>query len=212
MASYHIWHPAYVIAEPLTLECFVTMGDSFFLARGTDEFTVAALAAIGVAERPALWTMEPMRTHYFSSYREASDDWEDRWALVWRLRANLVTNRAPVLAAPPSWGYFDLDTADASFRANHRPQLDAGWPCLLLADAADVPILESARKTIFEAFPSAECVWGKAFGIHPELRCNLGYFDRGEYERGLPRVEEVLAGLRSKGVFVRFHDLQTAMH
>jgi hypothetical protein len=209
MAGYHIWHPAYVVAEPLTLECFVTLGDSFLLARGTDEFTAAALAAIGVAERPASWTMEPMRTHYFSSYREESRDWEDRWALVWRLRAVLVTNRAPVLAPAPPWGYFDLDAPDASFRLDRRPQLDTGWPCLLLADAADVPLLESARKKILEAFPSAECVWGKAFGIHPELRCNLGYFDRGEYERGLPPVEELLAALRLAGVFVRFHNLQT---
>ena len=206
MASFHLWHPAYVISEPLTLECFITLGDSFLLANGTDAFAAAALQVIGITAPPRSWTMEAMRTHYFSSYREGSDNWEDRWNLAWRLRCVLDIDRAPALPKPPPWGFFDIDAIDRSFHPTHRPQLAQGWNCLLIADAREQAVLDKGRQLV-EATFHAESVWGRAFGVFPQLRCDLGYFERAYYEAGATDVEELLRQLQEAGALVRFHHL-----
>ena len=56
MTGYHIWHPAYVVAEPLTLEAFVTLGESLLLSHGTDMFVDETLRALGL-------TLAPIRYH-----------------------------------------------------------------------------------------------------------------------------------------------------
>lgn len=211
MSAFHLWHPAYVLSDPLTLECFVTLGESLLLAEGTDAFVGAALRAMRIEEPPRSWTMQPVRTHYFSSYRQDSHHWEDRWNLAWRLRLVLDPARPPAVASPPPWGYFDVDEIDASFHPMRRPQLASGWHCLLIADAVEHSVLESGRHSILEGFPLAECAWGKAFGVYPQLRCDLGYFEATYYEQGAPAVEDVLRRLEAGGVSVHHADLQDAI-
>jgi hypothetical protein len=205
MAAYHIWHPAYVRGEPLTLEAFVTLGDAIFLSRGTDAFVQAALSVLGVTIRPADWQFEAMRTHYFSSYRDSSSDWEDRWSLAWRLRVVLSPPQSGALADLPAWGYFDLDAADGSFRADDRPQQWAGWPCLILADASSMAIYESAERVVHNLRPQATCEHGKAFGRYDQLRCDLGYFPRDFYQQGAPEAEALLHEISKTGASVRFN-------
>jgi hypothetical protein len=205
MASYHIWHPAYVHAEPLVLEAFITLGDSIFLSQGTATFVQAVLNALGLVIQPLSWQLQPVRTHYFNSYREDSGNWEDAWDLVWRLRMTLRPESPPALPDPPGWGYFDLNAADGSFRPESEPRQWRGWNCLLLADAADVSIIETVKSIVGSAQPQAVCEWGKAFGRLHELRCDLGYYPRSFYERGAPEAEALLPKFIQAGAAVRFN-------
>ncbi len=207
MAAYHIWHPAYIRGEPLTLEAFVTLGDTILLSRGTDALVQAALSVLGLAITPVAWQFEAMRTHYFSSYRDLSGDWEDRWALAWRLRVILPPRSAPALPEPPGWGYFDLDAADGSFRAGDRPQLWPGWPCLILADASSALIFENTERVVRNAHRQAVCDRGRAFGRYDELRCDLGFFPRSFYEQGAADAEALLDQIAKTGASVRFSGL-----
>ena len=207
MAAYHIWHPAYVRSEPLILEAFVTLGDAIFLAHGTDAFVQAVLEVLGIGVKPAAWQFDAMRTHYFSSYRDSSTDWEDRWALAWRLRATLPPESPPMLPELNRRGYFDLNAADGSFRADDRPQQWAGWPCLILADAPSATIFESAERVVQSARAQTSCERGVAFGRYPQLRCDLGYFPRAFYEQGAQEAEALLDEISKIGASTRFYGM-----
>jgi hypothetical protein len=206
MASYHIWHPAYVQSEPLILEAFITLGDSIFLSQGTATFVQAALSALGLAIQPLSWQLQPVRTHYFNSYREDSGNWEDAWDLVWRLRVTLPPESPPALPDPPGWGYFDLNAADGSFRPDDAPQQWPGWNCLILADAADVSTIERVERIVTSAQPQAACEWAKAFGRDHQLRCDLGYYPRTFYAGGAPETEALLREIIQAGASVRFNN------
>jgi len=204
MASYHIWHPAYVHADPLILEAFVTLGDSIFLSKGTPTFVEAALSALGLALQPLSWQFQPVRTHYFNSYRTHSGDWEDAWDLVWRLRMSIDPASPPPLPAPPGWGYFDLNAADGSFRPDDQPQQWPGWNCLILADARDLGTLRAVERIVQRSRPDVVCEWGKAFGREHELRSDLGYYPREFYESGAAEAEALLSEIVGAGASVRF--------
>jgi hypothetical protein len=210
LASYHIWHPAYVTAEPLTLEAFITLGDSLFLSRGTAALVDDTLEALSIRATPATWQFDVMRTHYFSSYRESSDDWRAAWDLVWRLRVTIQSESAPELPEPPGWGYFDLEAVDASYRPDDTPEHYDGWPCLLLADARKQSTIEAAQGIVERAYPHADSVRGQAFVRHPQLRSEIGFFPRAYYEQGATDAEATLKALVDAGAFVRFHDLEPA--
>lgn len=204
MASYHLWHPAYIASKPLTLECFVTLGDAFFLSRGTDDFVQAALRAIGLDVETDTWRFDAMRTPYFSSYRGVTGDWEDDWALAWRLRAQLKPTPAPAPPAAPSWGYFDLEAVDKSFDPLDHPDRWQGWHGLVLADAPDLAVIDAVRDILRRRYPQAECVLGKAFSRDPQLRCDLGFRKRTFFESGAAEFEDLLTRLVEAGASVRF--------
>lgn len=206
MASFHIWHPAYVSADPLVLEAFITLGDSIFLSTGTAAFVREALNAMGIETEPLAWDMLPARTHYFNSYREESGDWEDAWSLAWRLRMRLPPEPPPALPEPPGWGFFDLEALDSSYRPADEPRQWPGWHCLLLADAPQASTVERLTRIVERAQPQAVCEWGKAFGHDHELRCDLGYQQRAFYERGAPGAEALLCQFVQEGASVRFND------
>jgi hypothetical protein len=208
MSNYHIWRPAYVRLESVVLELFITLGDSLFLARGTDDFVKAALATLRISQEPLAWEFDAMRSHYFTSYRETSDNWEDRWSLVWRLRVKFANGSAPVIGAPPAWGYYDLDEADASFRADDRAQLWSGWPCLVVCDSAETSIIESAQSILENRFAQAICTRGEAPSSLYELRCDLGYFPRSFYEKEAAEAEEVLREIAETGASTRYRDTE----
>jgi hypothetical protein len=205
VASYHLWNPAYIAAEPLTLECFATLGDTFFLSRGTDDLVRAALAAIGVDVDPTSWQFEAMRTHYFGSYRGTTGDWRDDWALAWRLRATLRVDRAPTIADCPIWGYYDLDAVDTTFDPQNRPDQWDGWPGLILADSHDANVIAAVCEIVEGQYHEAACVLGERRGC-PQLRCDLGFRARAFYESGAPEFESTLAQIIEAGASVRFDD------
>ena len=207
MAPYHLWHPSYVIAEPLTIEAFVTLGDSLLLSHGTDAFVRQALRAIGLDVRVQDWHLDAVRSHYFNSHREASSDWEDAWDLTWRLRVAIDAADPPDLPDPPRSGYFDLDASDGSFRPDDRPQQRDGWVCLLLADAPSTRIMKAAAAVIERRHPDADCLHGRAFNRYPQLRCEVGCFPRAWYEQGAAEAEETLAELKAVDASVRYHGL-----
>jgi hypothetical protein len=62
MASYHVWHPAYLPGRAV-LEMFVTRGNAYFLSRGTPALVSAALRAVGVSAPADRVSFEAMRTH-----------------------------------------------------------------------------------------------------------------------------------------------------
>jgi hypothetical protein len=208
MASYHIWHPAYVNQHPETLEAFITLGDSIFLSRGTETFVQAALRALDLEIKPVSWQLEAIRTHYFGSYRGSTGEWEDDWPLAWRLRVMLSPGSQPALPQPPSWGYCNLDAADGSFRPDDRPRQWAGWHCLILADTVSSNVLDQAESIVRNSRGQAVCTRGIAFGRYPQLRCDLGYFPRGFYEQGAPEAEAVLREISQTGASVRFNGIK----
>ena len=208
MASYHIWHPAFVNAEPLILEAFITLGDSLFLCRGTDKFVEGALQVLQLTIQSLSWQLEAMRTPYFSSYRGSTDEWEDAWDLAWRLRITLPPDSPPVLPRPPGWGYFDLDAADGSFRPDDSPSQWAGWHCLILADAADPNTIEHAERRVKDAQPQAVCVRCRPAGRYHQLRCDLGYYPLAFYAQGALEAEAVLREISGTGASVRFTGLE----
>ncbi len=199
MASYHLWHPAYVTAEPLTLELFVTQGDALMPPGPAPGLARSALDALGLGDDPRTQRVDAVRTHYFSSHRDASEDWRDRWDLSWRLRMTFVTSRAASLPEPPGWGYYDLDAVGAT----EPPSEDGPWPCLLVADVRDAEGLEAAEGVAADAFPDAECVRGRAFTRRPQLRCEAGPFPRAWYEDGAAEAEAALQALAAAGASVR---------
>src|SRR5947209_6880412 len=183
MAGYHLWHPAYVIAEPLTLEAFITLGDAFLPPRRDAQAVLAALD-LNVKTRGA--TLDPIRTHYFSSYRD-SGDWEDRWAPAWRLRATLLTERAPTLPNEPL--HFGYDGAPDPPADEHE------WRCLVIAHADDDDTIEAAA----HAVEDADCLRAEASGHRPQLRCDLGVRTQPWYESGAPEAEALLRALSAAG-------------
>jgi hypothetical protein len=203
VASYHIWHPSYPLESPRTLELFVTLGDAFFLAHGSDELVAAALAALGIRSRPKSWSFQAMRSHYFSSYR-GQGAWEDDWALVWRLRAELPDT--PPLPPPRTWGYFDLETIDQSFNRADPPDKWQSWPALVLADVPDDEALEGVRSLLLERCLTAEIATGRAYARVPQLRCILGDRHRAFYEAGATEAESLLTSMVDLGASVRFDE------
>jgi hypothetical protein len=204
VGDYHIWNPAYLGSGPgpVVLECHVTLGQAFLLGRGSMELVAGALAVLGVRETPRRWTFEAMRTHYFSSYRSTSTEWENRWDLAWRLRAEL--DQIAPLSAIPDWGHLDLDAIDDSFRTDDRPSQWPAWGCLVLADFADALALVEARSMVTRLCPTASLATGLAFGRIPQLRCDLGPRPRAFYEAGAAEAEQLLAALAAVGASVHF--------
>lgn len=207
MASYHLWHPAYVIGDPLTLELFVTQGDALLAPKAGTAVAEAALDALGLDVAPRASRLEEMRTHYFSSYRGETGDWRDAWDLVWRLRMRLVVDRAPTLPAPPSGGYFDLDKAPVAAPRD----TDRAWSCLLLADARESKAIDDAEAIVRRSHPDADYVRGRAFTRYPQLRAVIGSHRRAWYERGAEEAEATLEAIATEtGASVRFDGLRAA--
>jgi hypothetical protein len=204
MADFHLWHPAYIPLSRPTLECFITLGESIFLSRGTGAWVRRALEALGISTPPAMWQLQAMRTHYFSSYRGVTGDWEDDWALAWRLRVTFPDGAMPPLPRPPTWGYFDLDAADTTFNPLDPPAQWEGWPGLLLADAQTPAAIEEFDALVRGQLPEAACVRSEAFSRYPQLRCDLGFRHRSFFERGAQEFEALLQQLVDAGAFIRF--------
>src|SRR5579871_886306 len=189
MALYHLWHPAFV--DGARLELFVTLGDALHIARDVERLARAALESLGVGAAPERAEMEATRTHYFGSYRGATGDWHDDWALAWRLRVDLPSRIA--LPEPPPHGFFDLDEAGSGPDLDDADEWPA-WRCLVLADAPDDEVLERAR-ALSARFREASLTVGEAFAAVPQLRCDLGPRPRDFFERGAPEAESLLAAL-----------------
>ncbi len=204
MTSFHIWNPSLVGPEGVVLECHVTQGDAIQLARGTDLLVRDVLEVLGVDAAPVRWSFDAMRTHYYSSYRRSSSDWGDAWDLVWRLRAELPERSA--LIDVPEHGYLDLETVDDSYRTAERPSLWPAWPCLVLADFQDPISAAEARGLVRARFPGAAVIGGIAFGVLPQLRCDLGAQPRAFYEAGAGAAEELLQELVAAGASVHQQD------
>jgi hypothetical protein len=141
---------------------------------------------------------EYFRTHYFSSSRHDSGDWEDDWDLVWRLRATFDMDPPPEIPEPPTAGFFDLEAVDRTFEPEDMPQERDSFACLLLADAASV---------VTRVIPMQRpCEGGRTGAIRSW--CSIGVFPRSYYEQGATSAEETLKALQETGVAVRFEDLQ----
>lgn len=201
MGSFHLWHPAYVLAEPLTLEAYVTLGDAILPPGDAAAVTEAATAALDLGLTWRDPRLEPVRTHYFSSSRGQTGDWQDDWAVVWRLRATILTGQEQALAEPPGWGYVDLDVGASA------PADDDTWPCVVIADAADAGVIDAAKRRIRASHPDAELRHGKAFARYPQLRCDLGERPRSWFADGAEEAEVTLAMLAERGLSVRFDGL-----
>jgi hypothetical protein len=207
VASYHLWHPSYVVGDPLTLELFVTQGDALLAPAAGTEVAKAALEALGLDVTPRASRLEEMRTHYFSSHRGETGDWRDAWDLVWRLRTRLVVDRAPTLPAPPGGGYFDLDKAPGAMPND----TDRAWPCLLLADASESKTIDEAEAIVRRSHPDADCVRGRAYTRYPQLRAVVGSHRSAWYERGAEEAEAILESIAAEtGASVHFDGLRAA--
>lgn len=202
MANYHFWHPAFVAAEPLTLEVFLTQGDALLPPAGGEKTAAAILETLGAESTINGTDFNAIRTAYFSSYRENSTDWRDAWSLTWTLRITLDTDRAPTIPNPPSSGYFDLNSAATV------PESEAqSWPCILIADAPTTKILNAACAITKRSFPDARILLGRAFGRYSQLRCDIGERTRSWYEDGATEAEATLTALSQAGATVRFDGL-----
>jgi hypothetical protein len=211
VANFHAWHPAFILSEPLTVECFLTLGDSLFMGRGTDALVRSTLDAVGTNLDPVAWSCDAVRTHYFSSYREDSSDWRDRWALAWRLRVEVRIEPRPTLEAIAPGEYLDVDAVDRSFTPATAPDAWNEWPAVILADGTNAVVSEATR--IATAFcENAHCVIGRAYTRWPQLRCDLGPVGRQVFESGAPTLERLVTALAERGLSVRFDGFDRLLH
>ncbi len=195
MGSYHLWHPCFVRADPLTIEAFVTTGDALLDPRRGRELTVAALSAIGladVASRVRDDALDVARSQYFSSYRDRPD-WRDSWPAVWRWRATLTPGPTPALRTAPMGNRYDLDAPGS------LPQENQQWTCLLVVDAASDAIRDRAAELIAAAFPGSALGRARALDRFPQLRADLGRFPVSWFEAGAAEAEELLIKLDEAG-------------
>jgi hypothetical protein len=79
---FNLWNPT-LTEEGGELD--VTRANAPNFNRGTAELTRAFLDAWGIAGEVEAWSVERIRTSYFSDYLN-DDDWRDRWQRAWILR------------------------------------------------------------------------------------------------------------------------------
>lgn len=195
MGSYHLWHPCFVRADPLTIEAYVTTGDALLDPRRSRELTVAALSAIGLADAASRVhddALDVARSPYFSSYRDRPD-WQDRWPEVWRWRVTLAPGATPAMPTAPPGNRYDLDAPGS------MPHEREKWTCLLVVDAASDATRDRAAGAIAAAFPAATVEPARALDRFPQLRVDLGTFPVSWFEAGAPEAEELLAALHEVG-------------
>lgn len=203
MADYHIWHPSYQPGQTATLDAFVTLGEAFYLNRGTDEVIGDLLVALAIDASVTGWRFSAVRTHYFGSYRESSDAWNEKWKTAFRAQVEL--EKSVPLPAEPGHGYFDLDTTDATYLSTEDPDTWAEWTCVVIATARDLDHLADLKTIVAGAFPAASTVVVQAFNGYPQLRCDLGPHPRSFYEAGAASAEALLDQLDAAGASTRFH-------
>ena len=189
MGAYLLWHPAYVVGEPLTLEAFVTMGDALLEPRAGGALDVSVRTALGLPIDGEPADLEPARSSYFTSYRDSAL-WEDRWASVWRWRTRVgVDESRRALPAFPDDGCVDIEAA------GNLPGPPEVSPCLLVVDARTPAEARRAATVVTRVCPDARIERGRALDRFPQLRVDLGPKPVEWYEAGADEAEALLAAL-----------------
>ncbi len=213
MNPYNLWFPSYIRSAPMTLDCFITLGSSMFLGRGTNVFVNAALAPLGIQAQPGAWRLTPMRTHYFTSYRD-SDNWRDRWELTWRLRVRLDPKKSPALPTLPD-GHVGSMALDESFVVSARPDLWNKWPLILLFETTTLEPHAALRALLARRFPDAQFDTGHAYGTLIQLRCQIPARAKSYFELGAEGAEKALGEAEQRGASCHYsisRDLALARH
>jgi hypothetical protein len=196
MANYWIWNPWLASLNPPVVELLVTWQEAFYIGEGSDELTRDLVRDAGIDAAPTRWTLARCRAIYVSP--DPDGDWEDRWRLVWKLRATL--DRAPASLPSTPDGRVESDAVDASYQdAVHDPFNLTSARCLIVADFKDAAARDCARDAVAAAYPAAQLADGVAMGRYPQLHIDLGDRDNAYYRADAADAADVLARCRACG-------------
>lgn len=200
MSLYHLWNP-HAIA-PRTVRAYLTESEALHTGHGTDALIAAVASAIGVGAIDA-WTWRPIRTQYFTSYRDDPHAWQDAWGLAFELTLEL---REPaIVARPPPSGRYPIDEGDASYR-HAAPPDHARLPCVVLADLPD----EDAADAAIALAPAGAVVSrGVAMRRFPSIAIDLGPCDEAFFAAGATEAEALVATLAAAGASVNVENTLT---
>lgn len=214
MSMLHIWNPAIVPDHPDSLEFILTRGDSDAVAGGTRQFAEELLQDIGIQATVTSWSIKPYRTSYFSEYLD-SDDWQDTWQPVWKVRIVTTAHlgRVPKIDGP----WTETDATDGSWSRADYLDDDTVIGCLVISDFTRKAALNKAQSAItkdetVQAMQRRYAVRAPAFshsvalGKYPQLQIDLGAFPGEFFAHGADYAVHVRECCRQMGGRVNFAD------
>lgn len=114
-AMFNLWHP--YLDDDGVFSFDATMANAPELGMLTQAWVQASCNRLGVSGAPEAWSVEPMRTQYFSDGLDESD-WRDRWKVAWEVKIKPKTSFTWSNAYPPS--FTPLAEADRSWDGTRR--------------------------------------------------------------------------------------------
>lgn len=188
MTAFNLWNPA--LLGPKRLRVTENEGS---MGAGTDLLVSTICVECGAGTATS-WTLEAVRTGYFTDYPDPEEAWEDRWALAWALTVELASARRALLPVPLV-GRFAID-AEGGRRdaARHSP-----IRCLVIADART----EADAERLAALVPAHYAVErSRSLGALPSLLIDLGARDDAFFEAGAEDAVALMATLADAGASV----------
>lgn len=178
-----IWFPSFVPDDPPRVSLFLTWGDGYYLADGSDVFVRQVLAEVGVHEPVRAWTLQRHRACYFAPDPETSSA-DDLWPFAWKLIAELAEPPSSLDRLPE--GRKETEAEDDTWSSTNNPMHATSSRCLVVGDFEDRASLHAARARIAELLPGASFADGLAFACFPQLHVDLGERDHAWLAAGAP--------------------------
>jgi hypothetical protein len=214
-----MWLPHFLDASQTKLEFFLTFGDSFSIGFGTTSFIQTLIEEIGFKAAVEEWSIEPCRAKYFSDYLD-SDEWEDRWQLVWKVTAvsKQPINELPVFdTVLENMLFLSNEADDESYSLSHQP-ISSPARCLIISAFFNKETLEEAKSAInnhtelekLQDIYSFDKPLFKVFQRVPgayHLELDLGKFPDNFFREGAKYADVIERLCRTKKGLTHYQDL-----